>query len=94
MNEFDPSSTIDSIINNSNTIHNPGNPKLHCEQMLQAQILLSSSTSSSNINGDNHQRRPIFEMSTSTFNVSCHLVFGPQFQCVLYGFLNLLKYHF
>lgn len=44
-----------------------------CQEMLQSQLE----------RGKGRQQRPLFELTTSTFNVSCHVVHGPQFQCVL-----------
>lgn len=51
--------------------------KAQCQDMLQTQL-------ENDLNSNqNSPKRPLFELSTSTFNVSCHVVSGPQFQCVL-----------
>ncbi|KAH7639311.1 hypothetical protein HUG17_3344 [Dermatophagoides farinae] len=64
-------STVDSSTSES-MVNYDNNGNWNCRQMLQAQL---SSTKSA-----------IFDLSTSTFNVSCYLVYGPQFQCVLFTF--------
>lgn len=54
--------------------------RVQCQQMLQTQLEMQTSRLVT------HKVRPLFEFGTSTFNVSCHVVPGPQFQCALFTF--------
>ena len=60
---------VDNNGNNNGNDNDIVNGEGNCRQMLQTQLLSTKSS--------------IFDLSTNTFNVSCHLVYGPQFQCVL-----------
>lgn len=51
--------------------------RAQCQDMLRTQLEKDLNSN------QNTPKQPLFELSTSTFNVSCHVVSGPQFQCVL-----------
>ena len=55
----------------------PQQRRIQCQEMLQSQLEQDLSSDGKT------NRRPLFELSTQSFNVSCHVVPGPQFQCAL-----------